>query len=127
MKPANDHYEEDEAGLEAWYEEDEDVTATLHDCIWFDVLWSTQPAPIPSLTRLPLKMDAGHPEPMNEAQYAAMVVYCLKYAGSSQAFPLIRNLRSELSAYRDRGFEPEDVARDILTKYPDFGGRSVDS
>lgn len=51
-----------------------------------------------------------------------MVVNNLNFAGSPKAFDLIRNLRAELSAYRDHGFEPEDVARDILTKYPNFGG-----
>jgi hypothetical protein len=67
-------------------------------------------------------MDSGHAEPIDESGYAAMVVNNLNFAGSPKAFDLIRNLRAELSAYRDHGFEPEDVARDILTKYPNFGG-----
>jgi hypothetical protein len=54
-----------------------------------------------------------------------MVVYNLNFAGSPKAFDLVRNLRVQLSAYRDHGFEPEDVARDILTKYPDFGDRAA--
>jgi hypothetical protein len=72
-----------------------------------------------------MELGADSAKPIDEAGYAAMVVYNLNSAGFPRAFSLIRNLRVQFSAYRDRRFEPVDVARDILTKYPDFGGRAV--
>jgi hypothetical protein len=115
---------EQEDELDEWDDdEDEVLTRFLHDAIWFSVLWSPHPAPTPSPTRPALELDVDSAKPIDEAGYAAVVVYNLNFAGSPGAFSLIRNLRVQLSAYRDRGFEPVDVARDILTKYPGFGGR----